>query len=187
MHTGCQSGALSSKLLMGQPAPRTRLPYTPALLGRNSGPALLRLAPSARGPTGHSQTDRLPVRTEASSAAAGPGVSAAWRLFSKPAWQNLGTGHSGFSGQGPGGQAPPPRPGGWQTLLDAAVPLTWCPAPALAREHSPRISSSCEAGSSMGPGSREGGLTAGTQTRSAHRRTAHHRPGLLASKGRSGL
>ena len=125
VHTGCQSGALSSKLLMGQPAPRTCLPDTPALLGRNSGPALLRLAPSARGPAGHSQTDRLSVRTEASSRAAGPGVSAAWRLFSKPAWQNLGTGHSGCSGQGPGGQAPPPTPGGWQTLsrvLDARGP-----------------------------------------------------------------
>lgn len=117
-HTGCQSGALSSKLLMWQPAsaPRTRLPDTPALLGRNSDPALLPLAPSAPGPAGHSQTDRLPVWTEASSGAAGPGVSAAWRLFSKPAWQHLGTGHSGCSGRGTGGQAPPPTLGGWLTL-----------------------------------------------------------------------
>lgn len=51
-HTGCQSGAPSSKLLMGQPAsaPCTRLPGTPALLGGHSGSALLPTGSQRSGP-----------------------------------------------------------------------------------------------------------------------------------------
>lgn len=178
------SSSWGNQLLPHAPAFQAPLPFWAGTVALPCCP----LAPSAQGPGGHSQTDRLPVWTEASPGAAGPGVSAAWRLFPKPAWQHLGTGHSGCSGRGAGGQAPPPTPGGWQTLSRVSgrtgSPCCGVRLQPWPDSSAPESAAPARLAPPWGLGAGRVGCPRGHRLGQL---IASHRPGFLASKGRSGL